>query len=357
MPSHLLQRRGIELGSFDTDQVNQSPQKESDWASGKPIFLAGVAHKYLSDNHQAIARSAQLHAHVVSGKSAEKIFDQPYYVARWEKHFEALGSSVNPGAQQEIETLFFDAVEDEDILAEDLWVKLSWLSFVEGDNSLRFRFSFGVDHEEDVAADSKRQTYAAMLAESLFSESRMITQNEALVNRLGALLNRETLQYVERIIYFNAPNGGAYLHHDLERGHAGVVYVQASGQTLWLALAKSDLLAQIQAHVAFLDAQQAWPISIAQSGQQHLRNICSDKRLLSKALDSFNDTALIHLINETPEFIQKLIEGGFSYHLRPGDAIVLPQETGSGETEHNCCWHSVLTIGDQTGEGLSFAIR
>ena len=53
---------------------------------------------------------------------------------------------MNEGDDQEIETVLFDALDNGEVVAEDLWAKVSWLSFFEEDSSLRVRFSFGMDH-------------------------------------------------------------------------------------------------------------------------------------------------------------------------------------------------------------------
>ena len=128
-------------------------------------------------------------------------------------------------------------------------MKASWLSFYEGDASLRFRFSFGVDFVEDVAADQNRQHYAALLTEAVSPESKIITDNQQLKHTLSQTLGSEEFRFVERIIYFNSASGGAYLHHDRERGHAGVVYAQLTGQTLWLALPQQALIDEINLFV------------------------------------------------------------------------------------------------------------
>jgi hypothetical protein len=242
-------------------------------------------------------------------------------------------------------------------LVEDLWLKISWLSFYENDQSLRFRFSFGVDHEEDVAADPLRQQYAAELADALFPESALISQNDKLLKELTAYLHDAPPRFVERIIYYNAPQGGAYLHHDLERGHAGVVYVQASGKTCWLALAKSELLNHIRDFIQLCETNSTWPESLSTKQRKQLSVLSLDNHALIEALDSFEHDTLIHLINETPTFIQYLISRGHAYVINPGDAILLPQQTSNKTQTQNCCWHSVFCLDEVMGEGLSFAIK
>ena len=382
--AHALIRRGFDLGdtsSIKADATANSSELNGAWAKGEPIVLRGIARSSISTHQHHIARSAELCERILTGESAEQVFDEPVYQARWSAQFEALGTSVNPAEQQEIETLFFDGLASDsspnglpDGLPdgepiEDLWLKVSWLSFYEGDKSLRFRFSFGVDHEEDVAADPVRQHYAAELADALFPESRIITHNQDLLAKIqeyaisqsGEQRDTATARFVERIIYFNAPQGGAYLHHDLERGHAGVVYVQVSGETCWLALPKNTLLTNIQKFIQQCDHSGGWPVSFSHNFNKKERDqltaLSIDLSALDAAIESFNHSALIRLINETPEFVQALIANGHGHILKSGDAILLPQQTSPATEVQNCCWHSVFCIGDVAGEGLSFAIR
>ena len=71
------------------------------------------------------------------------------------------------------------------------------------------------------------------------------------------MLQAEDLVYVERIVYFNAPEGGAQFHHDVERGHLGVVFAQLSGRTAWLTLSTEQLLDAMQNFLALPDAEKA----------------------------------------------------------------------------------------------------
>ena len=350
-----LQRRGFSLGLTPTTNSSQDHNDPlSNWHKGKPVLLKGLCLSTLTSFKNEIESSDKLYAAILNGEECDSIFTQSPYIDRIEPNFESLGCSVNEGDQQEIETIIFDAIDandQENVLAEDLWLKASWLSFYEDDASLRFRFSFGVDLVEDVAADSNRQHHASRLTEAIFPESSIITQNSELAQTLKTILDDKNFKFVERIVYFNAPEGGAYLHHDRERGHAGVVYAQLSGQTFWLALTKQTLVDEI---IFFIEKcqQHSWPSSIEESVRTEILNSSTTKEKLATELDSFSNSALIHLINETSDFVQQLIEHGHSRHLTPGDVILLPQDS-----ELECCWHSVFCLGDESGEALSFAIR
>lgn len=343
-----LIRRGFKLGSAPDKPSCAKPQITERWANGYPVLLEEIAKPSIEHHQQAILATEKLVLSVLEGNECLPLLNSPHYKARLTANFTALGCAINEGDDQEIETVLFDAVTNGEVVAEDLWMKLSWLSFAEEDASLRFRFSFGVDHEEDVAADSTRQRYAAQLTNAIFPESAIITENQSLKTTLTELLNCDNIHYVERIVYFNAPSGGAYLHHDLERGHAGVAFAQLSGSTYWLALPKNALILEI---VNFVNAD-VWPESVGQKAREEIRTLANNPKNLAEELDSFANSSLIHLINETETFVQQLVRNGHGQELVAGDILLLPQQD-----QDTCCWHSVFCLGEEMGQALSFAIR
>ena len=350
-----LIRRGFGLGSVDLQSLTEhqlSLDSSDFWQQGMPTWLPGVCRQQLDEYTQHIQNSKCLYDSILECKTVDELLDVTPYSTRLFGPFECLGSVFNEGDQQEIETVIFDAVADSKTIAEDLWMKVSWLSFLEDDKSIRFRFSFGADHVEDVAADLPRQEHASILTEAIFPESKVITGNETLLSHLAETLSANSIRFVERIVYYNAPNGGAYLHHDRERGHAGVIYAQVTGCTLWLALTKLDLISEILLCVECRIKTNDWPDLISSEMQVELISYIGNPDKLSKELETFANNAIISLINETECFIQQCIRHGHARVLQAGDAILLPQES-----EDLCCWHSVMTIGDETGQGLSFAIR
>jgi len=365
-----LLRRGFDLGETS---FTLAEDELSAWHEGKPVLLKGQCVNQLSAFETSNTQSAELYKSVLEQElTCDELLDESPYRERLKAGFQVLGSSINEGDNQEIETVLFDAVsssekevgasefgydgcdgdkESQDILAEDLWMKVSWLSFYDEDASLRFRFSFGVDLHEDVAADIKRQKFAAQLTEAAFPESAIITGNDDLLEKLRQLLNTEKIKFVERIVYFNAPHGGAYLHHDRERGHAGVVYAQLSGSTFWLALPRKILVKEVMSFISKCQLS-IWPNSIDTNMQKELSVLSSDELSVTRELESFANSSLIHLINETEGFVQQLIANGHGRQLNAGDMLLLPQES-----DDSCCWHSVYTVGENTGEALSFAVR
>lgn len=356
--NYKLLRRGFDLGAVSFSGGSKQSKDidkmtlQEDWQQGDAIMLSGFCATEIETHSNDIQMAADLYDAVLSAEhTCDELLNQEPYASRLTGNFEALGTSMNEGDDQEIETLLFDANKDGQLVAEDLWMKASWLSFHDEDGSLRFRFSFGVDLHEDVAADQSRQHYASLLTEAIFPESRAITENAPLKQALANVLMTDDFSFVERIVYFNSPNGGAYLHHDRERGHAGVVFAQLTGQTFWLALPKLKLIQEITAFVRDCE-QYAWPDSLDQDTQQALNVYAQDSKICSKELESFANHQLIQLINETPEFVQHLIENGYGKRLQAGDILLMPQET-----EMNCCWHSVFCLGEQAGQALSFAVR
>jgi len=341
-----LKRRGFSLGSAPPIQTRINNHDQ--WYQGLPVLLQAECLNLLGEHQREIEQTEELVRAVLEQHDCDSVLAKTPYLERLEPKFQSLGSAFNEGDQQEIEMVMFDAMDGDTLLAEDLWLKASWLSFHDDDVSLRFRFSFGIDLEQDVAADPHRQQLAAELTSAVFPESSIITENAPLNDSLSQILGCNSISFVERIIYFNGPNGGAYLHHDLERGHAGVVFAQLTGQTFWLALPKQTLIEEI----TLFSKTNPWPASLTSEMRTEMSRLISDRSYLAEQLESFSNTSLIHLINETKEFVQFLITRGHSVQLSPGDVLLLPQAD-----ENTCCWHSVFCLGEEMGQALSFAIR
>jgi hypothetical protein len=341
-----LKRRGFSLGNIPTHQAKVNDLKL--WNQGYPVLLKAQCLNLLRSHSLNIKQTEELVRAVLEGQDCDSVLAKMPYTQRLEPKFQSLGSVFNQGDQQEIEMVVFDVMDGDNIIAEDIWLKASWLSFHEDDGSLRFRFSFGIDLEEDVAADPYRQQLSAELTDAIFPESAIIASSTELEQKLKKILGSDDVSFVERIIYFNAPNGGAYLHHDLERGHAGVVFAQLTGSTFWLALPKETLIEEI---ICF-SKTHSWPGSLTKEMRSEMNELISNRSRLCVQLDSFSNDSLVHLINETEEFVQFLIARGHSTQLEPGDVLLLPQAT-----EETCCWHSVFSLGEEMGQALSFAIR
>ena len=140
-----LIRRGFHLGAFNASAAQSTVTNvalNERWQQGLPVLLAKAIEPALPAYRQSITHSEQLYQHILQAKPVDELLDADYYASRWSDQFESLGSGVNQGDAQEMETVYFDAIQDDEIVAEDLWLKVSRLSFHPDDQSLRFRFSF-----------------------------------------------------------------------------------------------------------------------------------------------------------------------------------------------------------------------
>jgi len=354
-PPVLLKRRGTALG-----WVAERPEQNSidalaaakAWQNSAAYALPAYVAAELPAQQANIEQALGLMAAIAEGAEVAELFEQPPYIHRTTPQFEMLASFQDEGDDQEIETIEYDAVDGDDVVAENLWCKASWLSFEDDDASLRFRFSFGMVGYEDVAADLNRQHYAAQLTDAIFPESVIISNNTQLETFMQTVLDTKKLAYVERIIYFNAPNGGAQFHQDVERGHLGVVFAQVHGSTGWLACSKAQLIDEIQTFVS--DAANSTTLSdlLNETMLAELKQKSADRDQLNNWLDDRDNDPLELLINRCPEFYRHLFEQGYGYIINPGDVILLPQKSID-----DCCWHTVFCIDDFPGESLSFAVR
>lgn len=349
-----LGRRGYSVGWIAQRTAQSAPlTARALWQAGDGVFLPQLVAAGLASHADQISAAQTLMQRVLEGESAADLIGEAPYAARLEQQFELLAATCDEGDPQEIETLEFDGLDNGEVAAENLWVKLSWLSFDEEDASLRFRFSFGMVGYEDVAADYLRQQFAAQLTDAIFPESSIISSDAEVERTLCETLAIKALAYVERIIYFNAPNGGAQFHQDVERGHLGVIFAQAYGRTGWFALPKQTLVAEIQRFLARPDIRPLTAAAgIKPSDLKILLTKAANPASLSAYLDDPKNDPLEGVLNRVPEFSRQLVEAGYAYILQPGDVILLPQQ----DIEH-CCWHSVFCLDDFAGEALSFAVR
>src|SRR6185503_1388669 len=140
-------------------------------------------------------------------------------------------------------------------------------------------------------------------ADALFPECAVIAGNAPLVALVERAIGAPA-RLSERIVYSNAPGGGATFHHDDEPRQLGVVYGQLAGETAWLALPKRELAR----HVAEF------------ARTPRLRRLAGTERKALRALD--REGGIARLLNETPAFTRRLVEHGALQHLSPGDALV-----------------------------------
>jgi len=340
MPVHAnafpLSRRGIALGWVTPQPLGPPAAADhcrQQWQQLQAVPLPGIIHNCLPALQRETTQAYHWMTSIVEGTSPSQLLNATS--SDNGIHFDLTTISADEHDQQAIEKLYFQGY-DGDKAAGEAWCKVSWLSFHDEDASLRFRFSFGTEGIEDVASKPACQQLAASLCQQIFPESAAITDNPTLLTLLQSTLAMESITFVERIVYFNAPNGGAFFHHDAEPGHAGVIYAQISGSTFWLALSKQHLMDEIKDFV--LQHNIDLPF-IEQAANQ-------------TALNLFEHPEIEDIIDRHPPFIHQLVEHGYGYILHAGDALLLAQTH-----EEACVWHSVFCLGDEPGEGLSFAMR
>ncbi|MDQ6952570.1 MAG: hypothetical protein Q9M15_03480 [Mariprofundaceae bacterium] len=339
---YLLERRGLKLGHVSAPKAVDMPDKKTimkAWKNDQSIVLPKLLDEQLPRYQADIQRAHQCMESTLNGVELGEQLEKNSSIKRLEPEFSFLASSMEEHDEQAIEKLYFDAGDEQNILAEDLWCKASWLSFHDEDASLRFRFSFGMEGYEDVAADPKRQHWAGELCTKMFPESELITKNTDILQYMSSILGHQPA-FVERIVYFNTPNGGAQFHHDVERGHAGVVFAQLSGATFWLAANKLQLM------------QVMRDFSEKHNTPAELQSLLKNQVALSDYMEEEDHGWVESLIDHNPIFIQYMIKQGYAHVLQTGDVLLLPQR----DLNH-CVWHSVFTLGDEPGEALSFAVR
>lgn len=353
----LLTRRGTALGwvaaKTNPEIGDVTAAIRETWHASQPYVLPTYCRDKLAAHTGEIEQAKQLMEAIAQGESPADMLEQSPYIERLAPRFEMLSAMTDESDLQEIETIEFDVVDGDEVIAENLWCKASWLSYEDDDASLRFRFSFGIVGYEDVAADTERQVYAGELTDAFFPESAVITQDQALSQQLCESIGINKLAYVERIIYFNAPNGGAQFHQDVERGHLGVVFAQLRGRTGWLACSKAELMDEMEKFVGHSANATILEELMDSNALQQLTEKCANRTALNAWLDDneTNEPAEL-LLNRCPEFYKQLSDCGYTYIINTGDIILLPQKSLD-----ECCWHTVFCLDDYPGESLSFAIR
>jgi hypothetical protein len=298
------------------------------WRGSEPIHV--VRALATSDRRREIARTVALFARLRAGHELE--------ASVWRRcgdpRFVAAGTSVDLSDPREIEKVHADARRGRGFAARDLWAKASWISHDPRDPSLRIRFSFGLESSDDWKTSPSRRRAADEFCEAIFPEAALLARNE----KLGAWLARRTggrVRFSERIVFSNAPGGGAQFHHDAETDQLGVAYAQLAGRTAWLSLSKRALAAE----VATLSA-----------GSKKLTRLAGTPAKAMRALESHDDD-VENLLNRDPKLTQRLVERGAAFVLGAGDVLLLPSHGPD-----DAAWHSVFALGDRPSLALSFGL-
>lgn len=325
-----LTRRGIRHGRFRASGAWEVPGEARDlWRDAEPIHLAGALREGLRGHAADVRRTRRLLARLSEAR-VEFRRDVWRRLSR-SRGFVLGGASRDLGDPREIEKVHADW-KGAGKAGADVWAKLSRISRDPRDRSLRIRFSFGSELHDDWHTNVRRARAADAFAEAAFPECRVLARDRPTL----LLLRRATggpVRLSERILFANAPGGGAVFHHDAETGQLGVAYAQLAGRTAWLAVPKRDL--------ASLVSEMA-------TGRLASAVGTPARALRALALDL---PALDRLLNASPRFTRALAERGRLYVLAAGDLLLLPSPGPD-----DAAWHSVFALGRRPSLALSFGI-
>lgn len=359
-----LRRRDVDFGFIRQARPSSGAQRLTAarltyyrdlWHRPHPVVLEGVLSSALRPYRGDIRRSLALLNRVRASESAVEWLERTPYDRRLRDGFEIVCAVSDAGDAREMQKIYVNAVAGARITARDLFIKVNYLSLNPRDASLRLRFGFGEEQFRDWkawACDQRRSAWSGRLAEAIFPESRLIAQNVRLQSALEKIIGRPVM-FPERIIYSNAPNGGAYFHHDYVPTHVGVIFAQLHGLTGWLACSRRTLMEAIRHFLSAPEFRPSWPAAfLRRRDRACLEDLAADAPAMAEALEADDEGPLHVLINTHPAFIHYLIRLGALRVLRPGDVILLPAPTLESAT-----WHSVFCLDDRPGLSLSFAMQ
>jgi len=335
----VLRRRGLVHGRF-LPAPREAPAervRRELWAEDRPIFLPGILAPGLPAYRARFRGTLRLFDALRSGELSfqEEIRRR---LGRRRREFFPSGAVVDAGDPREIEKVYVDGMRGARFAARGLYAKLSWIAHDERDLSLRIRFSFGSESLLDWRKETRRAPWADRYAAAVFPECAALAGAHGLRKAIERLLGRRS-RLSERIVYNNAPGGGAVFHHDCEPRQRGVVFGQLAGETAWLALPKRELALCLAEHVTRAVRSPT------------LRRLAGTTRRALRALDREGDERVARLLNETPAFTACLVEHGALFHLLPGDALLLPNHAWD-----DTCWHSVFALGKRPSLAHSYGI-
>jgi hypothetical protein len=373
----VLERRGRwhgEWAELDPARLGHGPwsaglapgTEPGRWHAARPLVLRGLLAHDLADHASDIADAARVHEQLTEGDAlaewiAERLGPEP-------EPFEIVpraAARFDPARDLERVRLVSHPPSGRGKRFKDLWVKSSWLSDFDGEDSLRVRVSFGREQLDDASADGARHRRVHELAARLFPESALLHENPELAELLERCTGTRVL-FTQHIAYWNAPGGGALFHHDAfgaddeaenGPGQLGVCYAQLSGRTAWLALSTQDLALRVHEFGTALreEPELAWLHAQLFPRAQDVaafEKLLGDERALCDEIALPGCGRVGALVQRGPEFTAYLADAGHAALLGPGDVILLPNH-GLSRT----AMHSVFCASDERAYSLSLALR
>ena len=355
-----LQRRGVWHGEWVELRPDQAPEPrrpreallDERWHRARPILLPGLLERKGSWPAQAQERLALFDSLQRPEGLAEFIANRP---ADGAPHWNPTGSLPLYDPSRDIACLGLAGHA-----GKGVWVKSGHLSTFDEDRSLRVRFSAGGEGKHDASRDLEAHRQVQSLAQQLLPETRTIESTPALLEPLEEWVEGPIF-FTQHIAYWNAPGGGALMHHDafrepLEGGQRGVVYVQLAGRTAWVALSIEDLSRRVIEFVEYMqEGELAWvreDLFPDRETFQWLERMVARFGRVRKELGKPGCGRLGPLVGRGPEFTSLLADAGHACILEPGDGIVLPNQ-GLECT----CMHSVFCASPEPTYGVSMAVR
>lgn len=322
------------------------------WHRARPILLPGLLEHDSAWPAQAQERLALFESLQRSEGLAEFIANRPTGDS---PHWRPTGPLPLYDPSRDIACLGLESHP-----GKGVWVKSGHLSTFDEDRSLRVRFSTGREGKHDASRDLEGHRRVQALAQQLLPETRTIESTPALLGPLEDWVEGPVF-FTQHIGYWNAPGGGALMHHDafrepLEGGQRGVVYVQLAGRTAWMALSIEDLSRRVIEFVEYMqEGELAWvreDLFPDRETFQWLERMVARFGRVRKELGKPGCGRLGPLVGRGPEFTSLLADAGHAFILEPGDGIVLPNQ-GLECT----CMHSVFCASPDPTYGVSMAVR
>ncbi len=338
-----LHRRGVLFGWIDQPDTAPTPSEQiaGRWEACEPVVLRGALRDGLTRFDAQINASCELLERLRDNPS--RFLDELDCRLGNDEDLRYAGSTIDRHDDREIERVFVDAwARDEHRrVARDLYARLAWIADDETDASLRIRFSSGKETNRPLPQIRRRELdWTDTFFERTFPECEVLLGAGPVRELLDRLADRRT-RLSERIVYSNAPGGGAVFHHDAEPGQLGVAFGQLAGRTAWFALAKDRLADLLVAHGAQADLGTA--LAALDLGTRPHED--ADRPVGAP------DHDLWQVLNRDWQFAGRLAAAGALHILTAGDVILLP----SVDADHTC-WHSVVALDDAPSLAHSYAV-